>query len=310
LTGGARSSTVAIVTKTTDARSTSDVEIPTRVLVLGMAHHDGTIVAEELYPVADACGLTGDQVRSCLRRLVAEGLFTRDGDGREAVYQATASGMRALGASMERTRLAYAQDAAGRGWDRTWHLVAFAIPEAKRAARDAFRDHLLDLGGAAIQNGLYVSPHRWEKDVLAEAGRLGVGDNVTVATTDDLDIGGEHDPRAIAARLWPIDAVAANYQVFVDMYEGVPDSLEQMRRNKRRLAEADFLPGSLVIGIKFQECFSTDPLLPPELLPRPWPGRRARDLIARSRRLGILVREEHNKPALFAPFDDIVETIN
>ena len=38
--------------------------------------------------------------------------------------------------------------------------------------------------------------------------------------------------------------------------------------------------------------------------------RRARDLIARSRRLGILVREEHNKPALFAPFDDIVETIN
>ena len=104
--------------------------------------------------------------------------------------------------------------------------------------------------------------------------------------------------------------MAAKYQAFVDIYEGVPESLEQMRRNKRRLAETDFLPGSLVIGIKFQECFSLDPLLPPELLPRPWPGRRARDLIARSRRLGILVREEHNKPALFAPFDDIVETIN
>jgi phenylacetic acid degradation operon negative regulatory protein len=146
--------------------------------------------------------------------------------------------------------------------------------------------------------------------VIAEAQRLGVADNVTVATTDDLEVGGEHDPRSIAARLWPIDEVATRYQTFVDIYEDVPETLEQMRRHKRRLAETDFLPGSLVIGIKFQECFSADPLLPPELLPRPWPGRRARDLLARSRRLGILVREEHNKPALFAPFDDIVETIN
>ena len=297
------------MTSSTEPWASADVEIPTRVLVLGMAHDDGTIVADELYPVAEACGLTGDQVRSCLRRLVVEALFDREGDGRDAVYRATSAGMRALGASMERTRLAYVQDAAGRGWDRTWHLVAFAIPEAKRAARDGFRDQLLDLGGAPIQNGLYVSPHRWEKDVLAEAERLGVSDNVTVATTDDLEIAGERNPRAIAARLWPIDDVAAGYQDFVDTYEGVPDSLDRMRQQKRRLAEADFLPGSLVIGITFQKCFHNDPLLPPELLPRPWPGRRARDLLARSRRLGILLREEHNKPALFAPFDDIVDTI-
>ena len=292
--------------ETTVVDATGDVEIPTRVLVLGMAHHDGTIVAEELYPVAEACGLTPDQVRSCLRRLRAEGLFTREGDGREAVFTATPAGLRALEATMERTRLAYAQDSAGRGWDRTWRLVAFAIPEAKRAARDTFRDHLLGLGGAAIQNGLYVSPHPWEAEVLAEAARLGVTDHVTVAPTSDLEIGGTRDPRAIAERLWPIAEVAAAYRAFVEIYEGVPEQLEKMRRNHQRLAEADFLPGALVIGIKFQECFNRDPLLPPELLPRPWPGRRARELLARSRRLGILVREEHNRPALFAPYDDIV----
>ena len=144
---------------------------------------------------------------------------------------------------------------------------------------------------------------------MAEAERLGVVDNVTLAATEELEVGGERDPRGVALRLWPVDAVAARYQHFVDIYEGVPEQLDRMRRNKERLAEADFLPGSLVIGIKFQECFSNDPLLPPELLPRPWPGRKARELLARSRRLGILVREEHNKPALFAPFDDIVETI-
>ena len=284
---------------------TDGVEIPTRVLVLGMAHDDGTIRAEELYPVAEACRLTPDQVRSCLRRLRAEGLFTREGDGRDAIFRATPAGLRALTATVDRTRLAYAQDAAGRGWDRTWRLVAFAIPEAKRSARDAFRDHLIDLGGAAVHNGLYVSPHPWHDDVEAEASRLGVTEHVTMASTNDLEMGGERDPRVVAARLWPLDEVAAGYQRFVELYERVPADLERMRRNHQRLAEADFLPGALVIGIKFQECFNTDPLLPPELLPRPWPGRRARELLAHSRRLGILVREQHNRPALFAPYDDI-----
>jgi phenylacetic acid degradation operon negative regulatory protein len=283
--------------------------IPTRVLVLGMAHHDGTIAASELYPVAEACGQTADQVRSCLRRLVAEELFTRTGEGRDAVFQATPQGMRALGASLERTRLAYAQDAAGRGWDRRWRLIAFAIPETRRTARDAFRDHLLELGGAAIQNGLYVSPHRWEKDALAEAQRLDLSEHVTFFSTDDLEVAGTRDPRELAARLWPIDELAARYQAFLDIYHGIPEALERMRKEKRRLTEAEFLPGALVIGIKFQECFATDPLLPPELLPRPWPGRSARDLLARSRRLGILLRDAHNKPQLFAPFDDILETI-
>lgn len=285
----------------------TDVDIPTRVLVMGMSHHDGTIMAEELYPVAEACGQTADQIRSCLRRLVGEGLFTRHGEGRDAEFRATPEGMRALGASLERTRLAYAQDAAGKGWDRRWRLIAFAIPESKRSARDNFRDRLIDLGGAAIQNGLYVSPHRWEQDALAEAERLGVTAHVTFASTDDLEVGGTRDPREIAEQLWPIEALAHRYQRFIDVYEGTPDALEEMRRHKKRLTEAEFLPGALIIGIKYVECFNVDPLLPPELLPRPWPGRKARDLLVRSRRLGILLRAEHNKPQLFAPFDDVIE---
>lgn len=290
-------------------RPVPDVEIPTRVLVLGMAHHDGTISAAELYPVAEACGQTTDQVRSCLRRLVAEGLFTRDGEGRDAEFCATEAGMRALGSSLERTRLAYAQDAAGKSWDRMWRLIGFAIPEARRAARDAFRDRLIELGGASIQNGLYVSPHLWEKDAMAEAERLGVTEFVTSATTDDLEIAGERDPRMLASKLWPLDSLAARYEDFCSLYEGIPESLEKMRKDRRRLSDAEFLPGALVIGIKFNACFDSDPLLPPELLPRPWPGRRARDLLVRSRRLGILLRERRERPQLFAPFDDAIEAI-
>jgi phenylacetic acid degradation operon negative regulatory protein len=286
------------------------VSIPTRVLVLGMAHEDGTILIDELLPVADACGLTPDQVRSCLRRLVAEGLFDREGARRATKFVATAKGLAELGLSLERTRLAYVQDSAGRGWDRQWRLVAFAVPERDRAARDAFRDHLIELGGAPIQGGLYVSPHAWHKDVAAEAERLSIADVVTLATSDDLEVGGERDPRKLAISLWPIEALAARYAAFNERFDGVPQLLADMRGKHERLPDAQFLPGALAMGVAFQECFNDDPLLPPELLPRPWPGRAARELLLMSRRLALNIRRGQGRPALFrANFDDAVESI-
>ncbi len=283
-----------------------DETIPTRLLVLGMAHRDGTIHSDELYEVIEPCGVTVDQLRSQLRRLVTEGLFTRDGEGRDATYHATPSGMAALTSTMQRHRLAFAQDAAGRGWDRRWRMVAFAIPESRRADRDAFRDRLLQLGAAPVQNGLYVAPHRWDAEANEAIERLGIGEYTTVATTDDLEIGGERDPRRLAARLWPLDEIAARYRDFIATYRDVPETLEGMRRRGERISERDFLPGVLHIAIRFNECFDHDPLLPPELLPRPWPGREAREVLARCRRLGVLAREDKKGPALFQVFDDVI----
>jgi phenylacetic acid degradation operon negative regulatory protein len=274
-----------------------------------MAHDDGTILASELYPVAEACGQTPEQVRSCLRRLVAEGLFLRQGTGVGARFRATERGMSALGTSTERTRLAYVQDAAGRGWDRQWRLVAFAIPERHRSARDAFRDHLRLLGGAAVQGGLYVSAHPWQKDVKAEAERLGLAHLVTIAVTDDLEIGGERDPRELARGLWRIDELADRYLSFIEEFGYVPDALTEMRRQKVRLPDTTFLPGALRMAVAFGECFNDDPLLPPELLPRPWPGRAARELLLRSRRFALSIRQVHGGPLLFRDFDDAIELI-
>lgn len=282
----------------------SDGGVPTRLLVLGLVHRDGTVHGPELYRVAAECGISVETVRSCLRRLVADGLFERDGEGREATYRATDAGRAVVEVNEQRHLLAYAQDAAGRGWDRRWRLVAFAIPETRRAARDSFRDRLRVLGGAPLQPGLYVSPHRWEKEVTESAERLGITEHVTLLSTDDLVHGGESDPRTLAAKLWPLEEVARRYRNFIATYKGVPEALEAMRRRHERLSEHDFLPGALHIAIRFNECFDLDPLLPPELLPRPWPGREARELLARCRRIGVLAREEKNGPALFRVFDE------
>jgi phenylacetic acid degradation operon negative regulatory protein len=282
------------------------VEIPTRVLVFGMARGDGSIVAGELYDVARACGHSDEQVRSCLRRLVSEQLLIRDGTGRQAVYRTTDFGDELRLGSLARHELAYRQDRTGAGWDGRWHLAAFAIPEGRRSARDRLRDRLLDAGGAAINNGLYTSPRPWEHEVTAIAEALDISEHLTLAATDDLQVGGVRDARQLARALWPVDELAAAYQGFVRDHEHVVTLLERLRERHDRIGDKDFLPGALAMVIAFQQVFLRDPLLPPELLPRPWPGRTARDLLVTCRRAALRLRVEHERPALFAAFDELV----
>ena len=65
-------------------------------------------------------------------------------------------------------------------------------------------------------------------------------------TTTDLRIGELHAPARIAAQLWPLDDIADRY---------------------RRLREVT-------------AAMEPDPLLPPDLLPRPWVGAQARNAFA------------------------------
>ena len=283
------------------------VEVPTRVLVFGMARPDGSISAAELYDVAEACGQSDEQVRSCLRRLTAEGLVVREGNGRQAVFRTTPAGDELRLGSLERHELALTQDRRGQGWDGRWHLAAFAIPENRRTARDRLRDHLIDAGGAVVNNGLYVSPRAWEDQVRRIATDLDVAEHLTLAGTDDLEIGGQHGARTLADLLWPVAELADAYTRFVADHEYVVPILERLREHHDRISDRDFLPGALAMVVAFQQVFLRDPLLPPELLPRPWPGRAARDLLVTSRRLALRLREEHERPALFAAFDHLVD---
>ena len=283
-------------------------DLPTRMLVFGVARHDGTIAAADAFAVAEACHRSAEQVRSCLRRLLSEGLFVRDGTGLRAEYRPTDDGLRALSAMGDRARRARDQDLDRPDWDGRWHLAAFAVPESRRGARDALRDHLGLLGGAPIHNGLYVSPRDWSKDVAAVAGDLRVVEHVTVAATDRLVVGGESDPRAVARRLWRLDDLASRYAAFVERWSGVLDNLRTMQREHTPLPDTAFLPGALAMALAYRACFDTDPLLPAELLPRPWPGRAARDLLVGSRRLALQIRADGGRPALFATYHDLVES--
>ncbi|SUA78224.1 Phenylacetic acid-responsive transcriptional repressor [Nocardia otitidiscaviarum] len=244
-------------------------EVSTRTLVESMIREDATIDAGELYDVANALGMTDQQVRLCIKRLAADGRFVQEGRGRKAVLHATATTRAAIEPDLEFIRFMYAQDRGQVSWDGVWHLAAFAVPESARHARDAMRDTIVGLGGAPIQGGLYVCANPWEDRLHAAADDLGVTANITTATSTDLRVGGVHEPRELAARLWPLDRIADGHRRLLATAEG-------FLRELRTAAHTRRLTIAVALAAEFTRAVEPDPLLPPQLLPQPWIGTAAR----------------------------------
>ncbi|WP_159529047.1 PaaX family transcriptional regulator C-terminal domain-containing protein [Streptomyces sp. Tu 3180] len=280
---------------------TDHVEIPTRMLVHALIREDGTVSADELYTVAAALGMSDQQVRLCVKRLVAENRFTHEGRGRKAVLHATEDTTQALAPNADFLRHAFRQDAGLAPWDGVWHLAAFAVPESARTVRDALRETLVHLGGAPLQGGLYVCANAWEPHVEAAAHRLGAHDALTLLSTTDLRRGDTREPAELARRLWPLPEIADRYHRL---------SRIAQPRLERLTGPAGPSPSELLtivveLAAELTRAMEPDPLLPPQLLPQPWPGTQARKLIARC--WAALPERGHGetRPTLFRLYADI-----
>ncbi|MEU0955515.1 PaaX family transcriptional regulator C-terminal domain-containing protein [Streptomyces niveus] len=250
-------------------------EIPTRLLVHALIREDGTVDADELYGVAGLLGMTDQQVRLCVKRLVTEGRFTQEGRGRKAVLRAVSdAATAAIAPDADHVGHAYRQDRGLAPWDGTWHLFAFAIPETHRTARDTLRETLLHLGAAPVQGGLYVAANPIAHLVEARARQLDVLASVTFLTSTDLRIGNIVDPRQLASGIWPLDEIAAGHERLAAFATHCADRLAR----GSDLSEVERLTLAVELAAEFSRAMTPDPLLPPELLPHPWPGQRARRL--------------------------------
>ncbi|USQ89589.1 transcriptional regulator [Streptomyces phaeoluteigriseus] len=271
------------------------------MLVHALIREDGTVRADELYTVGNILGMSDQQVRLCVKRLVAEGRFTHEGRGRKAELRASADTTRALAPNADFLRHAFRQDAGLAPWDGVWHLAAFAMPESARTARDSLRETLVRLGGSPLQGGLYVCANRWDPYVEEAARRLGAHGALTLLTTTDLRRGDTDEPAELARLLWPLDEIADRYHRLGDV----------ARPRLARLTDGAGLSPSALLTIAVElaaeltRAMEPDPLLPPQLLPRPWPGTQARELVARCWAALHERDEGEARPALFRVYADI-----
>ncbi len=63
-------------------------------------------------------------------------------------------------------------------WDGTWRLVTFDIPHAKKAAREALRHKLYELGFHPLQKSVFIIPYPCERELDFICATFGVREYV------------------------------------------------------------------------------------------------------------------------------------
>ena len=75
----------------------------------------------------------------------------------------------------------------GQRWDGKWRIISFDIPEDKRAARDALRRLLRELGFVLMHQSVWVQPLPCRRQVEQIKKSYGVGSHITLLEVTDFD---------------------------------------------------------------------------------------------------------------------------
>lgn len=196
-------------------------------------------------------GISGPAVRTAVSRMVRQQWLTPSGTAGGATYAMTPRAWQRLDQAAERI---YRTRAAG--WDGTWHLVA-VDPIAERGGRERVRSALTFLGYAPVADNTWLAAYASDE---VEAVVTGEGSRLRT-----FDARYREDPRRLACELWDLDRLAAAYD----------DWLAQARSITADAAgatdETAFALRSRLVH-EWRKFLFSDPGLPRELLPTPWPG--------------------------------------
>jgi phenylacetic acid degradation operon negative regulatory protein len=211
-----------------------------------VAPRGGSLWLGSLQAILDRFGCTPGQVRTAMSRLTEEGWLARNRVGRHSFYRLGPRGEAGFGAAAARI---YAPR--GEGWDGSFRLVFFPDAEAREALAAAGFGTLP--GGAMV--GIVGDPALLPRrlPVLVAQGR-----------------GGE-DARLLAARAWPLEALAEGYGRFLDAFAPV---------SSQEIPPEEALPLRLLLVHEWRRLVLRDPRLPAALLPEGWPGHAAHALVA------------------------------
>ena len=235
------------------------------VTILGDAivPRGGVIALASLIDLARPFGLTERLVRTSIGRLAQEDWVESERKGRLSYYSLTRAGAARFA---EATQRIYA--APSTAWNGEWTL-AIVAPGAK-GAREALRRELTWLGFGELTPGVFAHPTHAQEGVPERLAALQASGQVIVmqhaaATGADAQL---------AALGWDFNDLARRYRRFIDMFEPVRAAASDSRGVDGATA---FALRTLLLH-EYRRVHLRDPLLPSQLLPRPWIGAAAHEL--------------------------------
>lgn len=229
-----------------------------------LLHRPGAVWVGSLIELLRPLGLTAGATRTVLSRMARKGWLETRRRGRRSYYRLTRRGRELL----EEGEARIYRPPRNEPWDGLWYLVAYSIPEERRALRDRLRVRLQWLGFGTMGNGLWLSPHPVGPAVDRLAAELGIEEHVEVFR-------GQYQGRASLSQLvsqcWDLGAVAERYGAFIERHG------RELERCRVGVAAGELGPEECYVRRfdlvhEYREFPLLDPYLPRRMLPPDWPG--------------------------------------
>ncbi|ANY79475.1 phenylacetic acid degradation operon negative regulatory protein PaaX [Microvirga ossetica] len=211
----------------------------------------GVLSLSSLHDIMRAFRISDTLVRTALSRLVSDGWFERWKVGRNSYYRLTGRGQEAFARATLRIYAEPPQD-----WQGSFDLLLLDNGQD----RAGLRTELSGAGYGALGPDLLIAPA-----AVAEDGAFlrlaGMPADLPTA-------------RRLAERAWPLAEIESRYRRFLEAYSETLAALER----GAPFTTLDALLVRILLIHDYRRAVLKDPLLPAQLLPKPWAGGAARDL--------------------------------
>jgi len=234
-----------------------------------IAPHGDSIWLQSLIDLLQPFGVNERLVRSSVFRLVEEEWLAAERHGRQSRYGFTVSGRKRFERAHEKIYFA-----ADRRWNGEWMLVIVPPSRVPAGNRAVLRRELEWEGFRGISPGTFAHPAGERRAVAEILERTRARDGVVICSAREIEPDSARALAALVARHWDLRRVLLGYREFIQRFGAL---LGMLPRERAIAAGQAFVIRTLVIHA-FRRALLHDPLLPPELLPEDWPGRKAYDL--------------------------------
>ena len=206
-----------------------------------------------LVRAGETFGIAEGTTRVALSRMLAAGELVAD----DGVYTLS-------GRLLDRM---HRQDASRRPplqrWDGAWRQAVVTAEGRSPAERADLRAAMKELRFAELREGVWMRPDNLTEDGPAHANA--VADEQCTWMNASVP-----DPRALAGELWDLTGWAKRAEALRRRMRASRSALERPDVGREALRDGFVLAAAVLRHMQ------ADPLMPPELLPRDWPGRALR----------------------------------
>jgi phenylacetic acid degradation operon negative regulatory protein len=219
--------------------------------------HDRPVWSGGLVTLLGEFGFSTGAARAALARMVRRDALERLRGGRLVSYRPTPRTVALLEEGDRRIFSLGRAPHSAESWTVLWH----AIPEERRLERARLARRLRFLGFGSVGDGMWISPHDREREVVGLIRELRVAGDAGVMLGRPA---ASLDFRALVSRAWDLDALDGRYRAFTREFSGYGGARTRRGMDDR----AAFLLRTRVIHA-FRRFPALDPELPDDLVRGP-----------------------------------------